>query len=298
MNLAAAADIFLSYKSEDRARLAPIVLALKTQASDLVGARIGGGSDWRENRKEHSSRARCVIVAWSKVRSAPPAIRAREATRALRLGTYLPIQIDPVSPPLGFGEVQQLISPDGTAENGRSFRQLSGCRSEPGGGQAAGFRQSAIAAGALSREPDRERDRRSEERDCAGGGFLLLRPKLKLAGALPCSFSQPFDRPEQAYFSDGITEELRSALSRIGMEVIGRASSAAVKDMDARSAAAKLQVAHMLTGSVRRSPISSVSLRNWSMARMASSAGRRAMTAFPAMRSRSRSTSLPMSRRH
>ena len=39
--------------------------------------------------------------------------------------------------------------------------------------------------------------------------------------------------PEQAYFSEGIAEELRSALSRIGMEVIGRASSAAVKDLDA-----------------------------------------------------------------
>lgn len=60
--------------------------------------------------------------------------------------------------------------------------------------------------------------------------------------------------PSQSYFSDGISEELRSALSRAGMQVIGAASSDAVRSMDARAAAAQLGVASILTGSVRRSP--------------------------------------------
>jgi len=60
--------------------------------------------------------------------------------------------------------------------------------------------------------------------------------------------------PAQAYFSDGIAEELRGALSRIGLEVIGRTSSDAVRELDATKAAAKLGVANILTGSVRRSP--------------------------------------------
>jgi len=58
----------------------------------------------------------------------------------------------------------------------------------------------------------------------------------------------------QSYFSEGVAEELRSALARIGLEVIGRASSEAVKDLDAKAAASKLGVPNILTGSVRRSP--------------------------------------------
>ena len=60
--------------------------------------------------------------------------------------------------------------------------------------------------------------------------------------------------PTQAYLSDGIAEELRAALSRAGMQVIGRTSSEAVRNMDARAAAAKLGVPNILIGSVRRSP--------------------------------------------
>jgi len=61
--------------------------------------------------------------------------------------------------------------------------------------------------------------------------------------------------PNEAYFSDGIAEEIRNALTRLpGLKVIGRGSSEAVRNDDPRSAAAKLGVATILTGSVRRSP--------------------------------------------
>jgi serine/threonine-protein kinase len=67
----------------------------------------------------------------------------------------------------------------------------------------------------------------------------------------------PFDNlsndASQVYFSEGIAEELRSALARIGLQVIGRASSDAVKDLDTKVIASKLGVANILTGSVRRS---------------------------------------------
>ncbi|MGH7566243.1 MAG: tetratricopeptide repeat protein, partial [Gemmatimonadota bacterium] len=62
--------------------------------------------------------------------------------------------------------------------------------------------------------------------------------------------------PEDEYFSDGLTEELISALSGIeGMRVPGRTSSFAFKDsaQDVRRIGAVLGVAHVLEGSVRRS---------------------------------------------
>jgi TolB-like protein/DNA-binding winged helix-turn-helix (wHTH) protein/tetratricopeptide (TPR) repeat protein len=60
--------------------------------------------------------------------------------------------------------------------------------------------------------------------------------------------------PNQAYFSDGITEEVRDALAAIeGLRVIGRISSAQARDMSSQDIAAKLGVSAILTGSVRRS---------------------------------------------
>ena len=60
----------------------------------------------------------------------------------------------------------------------------------------------------------------------------------------------------QQYFSDGISEDLITALSQFpGLKVIGRTSSFHFRDSkeDSRSIGAKLGVAHVLEGSVRRS---------------------------------------------
>ena len=59
----------------------------------------------------------------------------------------------------------------------------------------------------------------------------------------------------QQYFSDGISEDLITALSQFpGLKVIGRTSAFQFRDSkeDSRSIGAKLGVAHLLEGSVRR----------------------------------------------
>jgi serine/threonine-protein kinase len=89
----------------------------------------------------------------------------------------------------------------------------------------------------------------------ATGGWFLLKPSAanaKRIAVLP--FANLSGGQDQAYFAEGIAEELRSSLTRVGMEVIGRASSDAVKDLDTKAAASKLGVQNILTGSVRRSP--------------------------------------------
>jgi TolB-like protein/tetratricopeptide (TPR) repeat protein len=61
--------------------------------------------------------------------------------------------------------------------------------------------------------------------------------------------------PGQQYFSDGISEDLITALSQFsGLKVIGRTSAFQFRDAkeDSRSIGAKLGVAHLLEGSVRR----------------------------------------------
>ena len=61
--------------------------------------------------------------------------------------------------------------------------------------------------------------------------------------------------PSQQYFSDGISEDLITALGRFpGLKVIGRSSSFQFRNSkeDGRSIGAKLGVAHLLEGSVRK----------------------------------------------
>jgi serine/threonine-protein kinase len=87
------------------------------------------------------------------------------------------------------------------------------------------------------------------------GGWVLLRPDAAEANSIAVlPFANLSGDPAQAYFSDGIAEELRSALSRIaGLKVVARTSSEMLRDSDAMSAARKLGVEHILSGSVRRS---------------------------------------------
>src|ERR1044071_1608203 len=91
----------------------------------------------------------------------------------------------------------------------------------------------------------------------AGGIWFFLKPGSAEASnsiaVLP--FANLSGDPAQAYFSDGIAEEIRSALARLaGLKVVGRTSSEAVRNDDAETAAKKLEVANILTGTVRQSP--------------------------------------------
>ena len=68
---------------------------------------IGAGDAWRETIERQLDEARTVVVIWSKRSVGPEGSFVREeASRAQRRGVYVPVLIDPVSPPLGFGENQ------------------------------------------------------------------------------------------------------------------------------------------------------------------------------------------------
>lgn len=254
-----AADVFISYKAEDRARLVPLVEALEAEGFSVWwDAHIGGGANWRQEIQEHLDAAKCVIVAWSKRSvAAEGEFVCDEARRAKRHRTYLPICIDDVEPPLGFGELQAL-----------SLKDWRGDRSDPRLIAVVDAVRARVTGEQVGRQPVRavrpKVSRRTAVASGIGlgaiavagaGGWLLLKPDAtdaKRIVVLP--FANLSGAEDQAYFADGIAEEVRAALSRTGMEVIGRTSSEAVKGMDATAVAAKLNVANILTGSVRRSP--------------------------------------------
>lgn len=80
-------------------------------------------------------------------------------------------------------------------------------------------------------------------------------PELEKSIAV-LAFENMSNDPEQEYFSDGISEEIINALTKVkGLRVAGRTSSFYFKnkDEDFKSIAEKLNVAMILEGSVRRS---------------------------------------------
>ena len=248
--------MFVSYKAEDRARIAPLVEALEADGLAVWwDTQIAAGSEWRRDIEEQLDQARCVIVVWSKRSVGPDGRFVRdEANRAQRRGTYLPIRIDDVEPPLGFGELHAISIQGwkGSRADGRYRKLVQAVRAVVAGrpphiapdARGGVSRRSMIMIGAGATL-------------AAGGGWALLKPSAAKASnsiaVLP--FANLSGDPHQDYFSDGIAEELRSALARLpGLQVAGRISSEAVRNQDAASAAHRLHVGHILTGSVRRGP--------------------------------------------
>lgn len=249
-------DVFVSYKAEDRARVRPLVDALEADGLSVWwDAHIGGGDEWRETIARHLDDARCVIVVWSKRSIGPEGRFVRdEASRASRRGAYLPVRIDKVEPPLGFGE-SQAIPLNGWKGNRSDPRYLAVRKAARSMIGLEPHAQEHVHHPGISRRPLLVGGVAAVA--VAGiGGWLLLRPdeaKANSIAVLP--FANLSGDPAQAYFSDGIAEELRSALSRVaGLNVVARTSSEMVRDADAKTAARKLDVANVLTGSVRRSP--------------------------------------------
>ncbi|MEO0499328.1 MAG: AAA family ATPase [Pseudomonadota bacterium] len=103
-------EIFVSYKSEDRARAAEVVAALEARGLSVWwDQHIGVGDGWRQMIAERLDAAKCVVVLWTDLSvGAEGRFVQEEAARALRQGTYRPVRLDDVDLPLGFAEVQAL----------------------------------------------------------------------------------------------------------------------------------------------------------------------------------------------
>jgi serine/threonine-protein kinase len=251
-------DVFVSYKAEDRARVQPLVEALESEGLSVWwDAHVGGGEAWRETIAEHLDAARCVVVVWSSRSIGPQGRFVRdEASRAQQRGTYLPVTIDRVQPPLGFGEMQalSLVGWKGNSSDPRyqaistSVHSILGRARHTSGpkGQSSHMltRRAAIAAGG------------GAALVAAGaGGWLLLRSSGARANTIAVlPFANLSGDRSDDYFSDGMAEEVRSALAALGsLKVVARTSSEMLRNADAVTAAKRLDVANVVTGSVRRS---------------------------------------------
>ncbi|WP_310497520.1 TIR domain-containing protein [Sandarakinorhabdus sp.] len=248
-------DIFLSYSRQDLAVAGKMAAALVAAGHDVWWDQALKAGEVYDKVTETALReARLVVVLWSKVSVESDWVRS-EATVALQRGALVPVMIEACQRPVMF-ELRQsadLIGWKGNAKDPRLFafvadvtRQLGAPpQAAPAAPAGIGRRQliggAAATAGLAAAGFVGWRQWGSETRDSAPTSIAVL-PFANLSGD-----------PAQAYFSDGIAEELRSALATIaGLKVAARTSSELMRNTDILEAATKLGVAHVLTGSVRR----------------------------------------------
>ena len=104
----AALDVFLSYAREDRPTAAKLAAALQARGLSVWWDReILGGAEFSEVIERELIRARVALVLWSAQSVRSPFVRD-ESARAQADGKLLPLRIEDVSPPLGFGQLQTL----------------------------------------------------------------------------------------------------------------------------------------------------------------------------------------------
>jgi len=100
------ADIFLSYKREDRDKVRPLVEALQAQSwSVWWDNRIGAGETWDQVIEAELRAAKCVLVVWSKRSIESDWVRA-EAHDGRERKRLIPIIVEGVTPPSIFRMIQ------------------------------------------------------------------------------------------------------------------------------------------------------------------------------------------------
>lgn len=251
--------LFLSYAHADETRARRLKAALEQAGYNIWwDALIEGGTAYAKTIDNALKAADVILVLWSAASVESDWVRDEAAVGRDRQ-RLVPLSLDRVKPPLGFRQYQFV-----------NFRRWRGRRDGP---EFIAL-QRAIAVAAGQAVPDRSARRPRINRRTAlvaggvaaaaaiyGGTFLVIdRDWLGGDDEPPSIAVLPFKNlsgdPDQAYFSEGLTEEIRAALVRIdALRVVAAASSekAGEEQGDAQSIARELGVGFLLGGSVRRS---------------------------------------------
>lgn len=100
------ADVFISYASEDRNRVRPLAEALQERGFNIWWDRsLTAGEDYNTIIEIELQTAKAVIVVWTRGSAASTFVRD-EAGRARDDGRLVPVMLDHVTLPLGFGAHQ------------------------------------------------------------------------------------------------------------------------------------------------------------------------------------------------
>ena len=256
--------VFLSYARADQKQAAKLAEALEAAGLKVWwDAMIEGGTVFAKSIEASLTSCDAVIVGWSRTSVESDWVRD-EAAKGRDLRKLVPVSFDGTAPPLGFGQYHSI--------------DLSHWRGNADGAEVAGLiRAIALVTSKDIPAPPRPARASSSPTFVTRRTLLVSTSGLAIAGVAgliawrrgiiggsvqPSSNSVavlPFENlsgdPDQAYFSDGLSEEVRATLARnVMLLVMAETSSGKFRDRkdDAKTIAATLGVAFLLDGSVRR----------------------------------------------
>lgn len=254
-------SVFVSYTRTDLAMAKPVIEALQAEGLSVWwDGLLAGGDAFAKTTETALETADAVVVLWSE-RSVQSHWVRDEATRGRDRGRMVPVSIDGTMPPLGFRQIQYI---DLTHWRGKraapEFAELLHAITATASAPASQltFSRSAVRLPQVSRRGAMIAG--GGVLAAIGGGALAWQAGWLSSSAVANSVAVlPFRNiggdAEEDYFSDGLAEELRSTLSlNQAIEVAAQTSSNAFRDRsaDAKTIAARLGVAFILDGSVRR----------------------------------------------
>jgi adenylate cyclase len=219
------ADIFVSYSRQDKTLVAPLVAALESEGWSIWwDPEITPGEEFDSLISRELERARALVVVWT-----PSSVDSRwvrgEARDAADRGVLVPIRFQNAKLPIDFRAVHTIdLDQWGGDAQGAAFRGL--CRALEG---KLGAPKAAAAAQAAAKRP--------------------------VFGICVLPFANMSGDPEQEYFSDGITEDIITDLSKVSaLSIVSRntAFSLKGKNLEMAQVARQTKATHVLEGSVRK----------------------------------------------
>ena len=228
------ADVFVSYARSDKTRVAALVAAIEEQGwSVWWDPEIAPGQEFDRQIAAELGAANAVLVVWT-----PQSVESRwvrgEAREAADRGILVPVRFDGASLPIDVRALHTTDLEDPALDAGSpSVKEVL---------RALGTlidRQRGVASATATPLP-------ASIKSAIGTGQVAI-------CVLP--FANMSGDPEQEYFSDGITEDIITDLSKVSALTVTSRNSAFVykgRNVDATKVAREFGVGHVLEGSVRK----------------------------------------------
>ena len=220
------ADVFVSYARSDEPQAKRVAKALADE-----GYRVWRDDELPAHRayadviEERLRAAEAVVVLWSAEAAKSQWVRA-EADAARSGDCLIQVSIDGTIPPLPFNQIQ-------CADLGGWNRDKT----------SPGWRKVVASVQALTGKEDAPSNERID------------RPSSRTVSVCVLPFANMSGEAEQEYFSDGISEDITTDLSKVSaLGIIARNTAFQFKgrSVDVCSIAKQLNVSHVLEGSVRK----------------------------------------------
>ncbi len=228
------ADVFVSYARSDKARVAPLVAAIEARGWTVWwDPEIDAGQQFDDQIEAELLAAAAVVVVWTATSVSSRWVRG-EAREAADRNILVPVRFDAARLPMDVRAIHTIdLDTWNEDTNSASFQDLARAldamiarQRKAHAGAQPGFGTSTSAAPAPQRVS------------------ICVLPFANMSGDL-----------EQEYFSDGISEDIITDLSKVSaLAVVSRNTAFTFKgkNVDLPQVARQLMVNYVLEGSVRR----------------------------------------------